>query len=354
MEELWTRTADTGEAGETAGTERKAGSRARETARKAERRVEWERIPFTDDRMFAYVMRRADICGDFLHRLLDGVPDADVRGLLHGVGAVQVGEPGEDGETVSVQLAQPQKRIGHVPGKHDVVLDVYVCTDRAEFNMEMQQRPVDGLAQRIRLYGAHMDVEQLQRGARYADLKPHCVIFICRFDAFGKDRYCYSFQYREESDRELKLGDGSYKLLFYTGGHKGEIGEDLKALLAYMDDPVRYRETVAAGADGEAANRAKEDSLIRRIENMMRVAREDAEWRRQYMTYECKLDEREMIGEARGKAIGEAHGKTLGIKIAQRDFARKLLQQKMSAEFILSVSGLTEQELAQLMQEAQQ
>ena len=81
----------------------------------------------------------------------------------------------------------------------------------------MQTTRHAGLAKRARLYQAHMDINQLQRGQFYTRLRPSFVIFICTFDPFDEGRYLYSFR-NVCRETGAELDDEAYKLFFNTAG----------------------------------------------------------------------------------------------------------------------------------------
>ena len=78
--------------------------------------------------------------------------------------------------------------------KRGVRLDAYLDDGKTIYNIEMQTAEYGALPQRARLYQAHIDINQLERGQNFDELRPSYVIFICTFDPFGKSRYQYSFR----------------------------------------------------------------------------------------------------------------------------------------------------------------
>ena len=99
-------------------------------------------------------------------------------------------------------------------------------------------------------------------------------------------------------EKGLKLNDGSYKIFFNATGHKGEISEELRDLLAYFQDP-------------EHAERSTD--LIRDLDLIVDKANHDADWRREHMMYELL----ELDAMKRGQAIGEAKGVAIGVAIGE-------------------------------------
>ncbi len=242
-----------------------------------------KRVAITDDYMFGYVMRQPGVCTSVIKCLLPDVPVAEVKFA-------------DEAEVV----ADTQKTIQGNIGNHSVRLDVYLDDGKTIFNVEMQTGNKTNLPKRVRYYGGRLDCDQLEKAQDYNKLRPTYVIFICTFDPFGRDQYHYSFENRCAEVKELKLNDESYKLFFNATGHKGEINDELKALLDYFLDPEQM-------PDGEKTE------LVKKIDDIVDFANRDAEWRRGYMTYvQAQMDARNegiAIGEARGMEKGEAFGR---------------------------------------------
>ena len=239
------------------------------------------RIGITDDFMFGYVMRQPGICAAVIECLMPGIHIDRVAF--------------RDEESM---FPQTQKAIQGAMGTHSVRLDVYLDDGTTVFNVEMQTGNKMNLPKRVRFYGSRIDCDQLSASADYNQLRPTYVIFICTFDPFHQDRYCYSFENRCKENTDLALGDESYKLFFNTTGHCGEISEDLKKLLDYFDTPDR--------APGE-----QDTELVRKIDQIVDTANQDAEWRREYMTYEQARMDAMQEGYNNGISQGIGQGMNL-------------------------------------------
>lgn len=75
----------------------------------------------------------------------------------------------------------------------------------------MQTTIEDDLSERARYYQAMMDVDSLESGKPYKDLKNSIVIFICTFDPFEKRRPKYEFRNIDVHDHETELNDRTTK-----------------------------------------------------------------------------------------------------------------------------------------------
>ena len=215
--------------------------------------INTQRVPVTDDYMFAYVMRHKDICTRVLQCLL---PKIGIKRIVY---------KDENGP-------ETQKTIQGSIDARSIRLDVYVDDSEKVCNVEMQTGTRTNLPKRSRFYGGAIDCDNLKKSQDYNQLKPTYVIFICTFDPFGRGQYVYTFENRCEEEEDLKLNDGSYKIFINTKGTKGNISDELKELLAYFNDPTETMETAKT-------------ELVREIDEVVDYANQDADWRRGYMTF---------------------------------------------------------------------
>ena len=106
-----------------------------------------------------------------------------------------------------------------------------------------------------------IDIRVLEKGQDYKKLKKSFVIFICNYDPFGKSRYIYTFRNRCDEDNGILLEDEATKIIINTKGTIGDISEDLKAVIRYLDTGVASTEyTRALDAEVESV---KSDEKVR-------------------------------------------------------------------------------------------
>ena len=149
-----------------------------------------------------------------------------------------------------------------VPTAKSVRLDVYVEDDEGTvYDLEVQTTNKRNLGKRTRYYQSMIDIRMLEKGQDYKKLKKSFVIFICNYDPFGKSRYIYTFRNRCDEDNGVLLEDEATKIIINTKGTIGEISEDLKAVIRYLDTGVASTEyTRALDAEVESA---KSDEKVR-------------------------------------------------------------------------------------------
>lgn len=257
-------------------------------------------VDITDDFMFAYVMQRPDLCIELLEYLFPGhkIQRVDYLAADEGSDITVVVENG-----VAKTYPVAQKTLVVAFGKKGIRMDIYLDDGNIVYNIEMQATRTGHLPKRSRYYAGQVDINQLNRGQEYDQLKPTYIIFICKFDPFGKGLYQYTFSNKCDEVDGLELGDESYKIFLNTAGTKecpdekdssgkiegnSRISDGMKELLRYMNNTKDY-----------PVESAQYD-LIKKIDAAVAHAKRDEEWRLAYMTYQANQREAELRGEARG------------------------------------------------------
>ena len=211
------------------------------------KRKELKDLTITDDFMFGAVMRNPKRCKPLLEMILKK-------------------------KIKDIKYPEIQKTIDERYDSKGIRLDVYVEDDeQTVYNVEIQTTSSRFLPKRIRYYRGMIDINILGKGESYKKLKQSFVIFICTYDPYGKKRYVYTFENRCLEDFEISLGEDVQIIVLNTKGEVGDISNDLKELLHYMDGKLPQSEyTKEIDADVEAV-KADED---RRREYMMMVERD--------------------------------------------------------------------------------
>ena len=200
-----------------------------------------EELTIVDDFMFGAVMSYPQYCKPLLELVLG----FKIRKIVY---------------------PEPQKSINERYGSKSIRLDVYVEDDAGTvYDVEIQTEAKKGQPKRTRYYQGMIDLHILERGEDYTALKKSFVIFICTYDPFGKGRWVYTFENLCREDTSVALGDEAVKIILNTKGKVGEISDELKDLLRYMD-----------GA-------APDNAYTRELEQAVSDVRSDAKWRQEYM-----------------------------------------------------------------------
>ena len=101
---------------------------------------------------------------------------------------------------------------------------------------------------RARYYHANIDLDFLEQGKRYEDLKPSYVIFICTFDHFKMDEPVYFFR-SWDVEKGLPLDDLSYTIVLNTKCSPEKVREVLKPFYGYLNDPRKNQASSGFGTD---------------------------------------------------------------------------------------------------------
>lgn len=172
-----------------------------------------------------------------------------------------------------IELIEPQKTKKEGYSSKGVRLDLYVTDENGViYNVEIQTSNERNLPKRMRYYQSIIDISILTPGMDYKNLKASFVIFICNYDEYGHGRYIYTFENTCREEPGLKFGDDSYKIVINTKGYRGEISDELKEALKYLDDGSVTGEYSRELDDAVKSVKASEE---RRLEYMMLVTRDN-------------------------------------------------------------------------------
>ena len=172
--------------------------------------IKWEEIGISNDFLFGRVMQNPKLCKKLLETIL-GI------------------------EIERIEYPEGQKVINLEKDAKSVRLDIFVRDEKKSvYDIEMQACSSTELPKRSRYYTAMLDLDMLDKGISYKELKHSFVIFICTFDAFDRERYCYTFENICKEEEGLRLDDGTTKIFLNALGTKGEVSPELKAFLRYV------------------------------------------------------------------------------------------------------------------------
>ena len=137
------------------------------------------------------------------------------------------------------------------------------------------------------------------------------IIFICPFDAYEKGRHIYTFENICKEDNSISMGDEAVKIFLNANGTMDDVSDELKAFLDYV------------------AGKRPEDSYVERLEEAVREARKNREWRHEYMT--LLMRDQENVEKGREQGIW-------GMISALRDLdiPDSTILQKLQEKFLLT------------------
>lgn len=171
-------------------------------------------------------------------------------------------------------------------GKKAVRLDVYAIGQKQAYNLEMQATDTDELPERSRFYQGALDLDDLDAGDNYTNLRTSYIIFICIQDIFGKGLGIYRFENMciiDEDYRTINLNDRAYKYFFIAKNYANIFNEEQKAFL----------ELVTSNKGTSA--------FTRKLKNLVEDAKQNTQWRKQFMQFDNYMS----ISFRQGKKEGE-------------------------------------------------
>ena len=233
----------------------------------------WEELGICNDFLFGKVMQNPELCKELLKRIL---PELEIE---------------------RIEYPELQKTIKFDADAKSVRLDVYVRDEKQTiYDIEMQVTDTKELAKRTRFYQSMIDLQMIDKGQSYKQLKPSYIIFICPFDMFDKGRHLYTFQNICKEDHKILLKDEATKIFLNAHGYMDDVSKELKAFLDYV------------------AGKSTEDTFVKKLELAVKEAKRNREWRYEYMTLLMRDQENIEQGIKQGMEQGIKQGMEQGIK----------------------------------------
>jgi len=189
-------------------------------------------------------------------------------------------------------------------GKKGVRLDVYAVGATQSFDIEMQTTDTGELPERARYYQSILDVDDLNSGKNYNELKTSYVIFICIPDIFKKGLAKYTFENYCVEDNTIKLNDRTYKLFFIAENYDKILNAEQKGVLKM----VMNNESTTKFSD--------------KVSDLVEDAKHNAYWRKQFIEFEIQ------------QRYQFSAGKKEGAQEKAVESARELLKEGISPEVI--------------------
>ena len=250
----------------------------------------WEQATIANNFIFYKVMRHnPDVCMELLEILLEmEIDHIEMRGE----------------ETVEIDF-----------GSKGIRLDVYAKNSTQAFNLEMQAADTDELPERTRYYQSALDLDDLNAGTDYKDLKTSYIIFICIPDIFGKGLGKYTFENLCIEDSKIKLNDRAYKYFFIAKNYDKLLNEEQKAFLRL----VTSNESTSLFAD--------------KVSKLVDNAKQNTQWRKQFMDFQHYMSQSFREGKEAGITVGKEAKAIEAAIIAVKEFnaTPELAAEKMNA-----------------------
>ncbi|SNU09974.1 conserved hypothetical protein (putative transposase or invertase) [Lachnospiraceae bacterium] len=228
-------------------------------------------ITLKNNAMFNIVMRRPNLCKMCLERIL--------------------------GKNItSISYPETERTIDYDINARSIRLDIYCEDEDTVYNIELQNGIYEELPKRSRYYQDLIDIDLLEKGHEYIELKNNIVIFICTFDPFDKGRHLYTFENICIQDGSIYLDDKTSKIFLNTKGIADDIPVPLKNFLNYIDD-------------GEIS-----DDFTKQLDDTVIAVRQDKKWRKKIMTVEQLIKDEAKLARKEGIEEGFKQGIEQGIE----------------------------------------
>ena len=254
----------------------------------------FEDLTLQDDFMFCKVMQNEFLCKTLIEMILS-----------YTIGKITY---------ISVQHS-----INTYEQAKSVRFDVLVQAEDGKFyDIEMQVSNERNIPKRMRFYQAAIDISFLDKGNFYNDLNESFIIFICLFDAIGKNKPVYTFENLCIEDKNISLQDGTKKVIINAEAFRDTKDKDLKEFLKYLK-----------------TGKAKSE-FTREIEEMIQTVKNNEQARQEYRlmsTFEM---------DARYKGFTE------GTYNTKKETAKLMKNRGYPISEILLMTGLPEEEIEQL------
>ena len=264
----------------------------------------WENLTLANDFLFGKIMSDAELCTEMIRRIL---PDIDIG---------------------HVEFTQLQKTEKYSLDTRGVRFDVFAKSDsRKIFDCEVQTSDKKDLPRRTRAYHAVLGLETLKtdtlkKSGTYNGMPDAFVIFICTFDPFKLGRHFYSFCNICNEDNSLKLNDGAVTIFLNARGKIDDVSVELKAFLDFM------------------LGKKSDDPFIRRLDERLNEAKQNSEWRRNYMLLLTREDEK----YHEGVTVGEKRGRSEAFNAAIDFMKTRGMTNEQINDFRASVLKTSEEE----------
>ena len=250
----------------------------------------FEDLTFTDDFMFCKTMQNPRLCKRLIEMILSD----------------KIGK---------IAYISVQHNISTYEQAKSVRFDVLVQAENGKlYDVEMQVSNERNIPKRMRFYQAAIDISFLDKGNSYNSLNDSFIIFICTFDAIGKNRPVYTFENLCIEDKNTPLQDGTRKVIINAEAFNNTKNKELKEFLEYLKT-------------GKATN-----EFTREIETMIQTVKNNEQARQEYRllsTFEMDAIEK-------------------GIYRKAIETAKILKQLGDSIQKIMQVTGLPESEIEKL------
>ena len=268
--------------------------------------ADFSELPLSDDFMFGEIMRRPELCKQFLEALLGK-------------------------KIAKIKYITKQQDISDSYTSHGIRIDVYLKDDLGTvYCIEMQTTGgILVLAKRIRYYQGAIDLHNLSKSERYKKLPETFIIMICTMDLIGRGLAVYKRKVTFEGCEDYSYVDGTHVYL---------LNSDYTT--ANADDKVL--EFLHCVGTNETNAEKYNSQFMKDVCHAIVEVRSDPGKRDEYMTLQTRLmdakEEGLEEGLERGREEGLERGREEGIQalvqtLQNLSVARDTVIQQLEGQF---------------------
>lgn len=233
----------------------------------------WEELTFADNYMFCKVMRKEELCKEFLKTLLK--LDVD-----------------------HIEYMNTEHHIENFYDAKGVRMDLFLKDSNRIIDLEMQTGNYEDLVLRARYYQSAADVSTVPRRMKYKDLKESYIVFICKDDPFGQGLPVYTRVSKFLETEKIPYNDKIHHVFYNSSAWKKVEDKEVQNVLRFV-----YELKAESG-------------FTKKLEQEVIESRYSALQKDNYMYFSDVLEEEKeearAIGLAEGRATGLAEGRAEG------------------------------------------
>ena len=173
-----------------------------------------------------------------------------------------------------IKVSESQKAVNQTYDGKGVRFDVYLEDNtNTIYDIEMQTTLQKDLGKRTRYYQGMIDLNLIEKGAKYSKLKKTFIIFICLNVPFPGNLPVYTFNNICEENKSIYLDDDATKVIINANGNRTGLSQDMCAFLDFLQ------------------NKAPNSEFTKELQRAVEKATNNEEWEVEYMTMAMKIQE---------------------------------------------------------------
>lgn len=245
---------------------------------------EWRDLTFSDNFIFCKVMRKKELCKEFVEILLDIKID-------------------------HLEYINSEQTLDNFYNYRGIRMDVYLKDSDRVFDLEMQTGNYGDLLFRARFYQSSIDTSCLKHKARFVDLPESYIVFICREDPFNSGLPKYTVRKIFEENNTYRINDKTHCMFYNSSAYEKEENPKIKEILEFI-----YKFTPT-------------DTFTKKLESETTATKADPIMEKEFMFFYDILEEE----KERAREIGIKEGIEEGIKEGIKEGKKAGIEEGLAA-----------------------